>query len=48
MLNSVRNAARHGALTGIGGRKCSCCGDTVKNKTIRARERRTWKKEAGV
>lgn len=48
MINSVRNASRFGSGPGIGGRKCSCCNDSVKNKTIRAREKRTWKKEAGV
>ena len=47
MLNSVRNAARHGAVLCPGGRHCNC-DKPVPNKTIRARERRTWKKEAGV
>ena len=48
MLNSLRNAARNGALCGPGGRKCPCCGETVKNKVVRAREKRAWKKEAGL
>lgn len=44
MINSKRNARRYGV------RVChrECIGEgTVKNKTIRSREKREWKKECG-